>query len=92
MPVLPSERIAPDHRPNRSGGTRLAASVIGPINMPEVETPIRNWANTKLAVLVAKPLASAPTMVPANKVSATGRTPKRSIAVPTGICSNANEK
>ena len=45
-----------------------------------------------LAVPVAKPLASAPTMVPANKVSETGRTPNRSNAAPTGICSAANEK
>ena len=53
--------------------------------MPEVETPIRNCANTKLAVPVAKPLASAPKIVPKNRQSETGRTPKRSIAVPTGI-------
>ena len=92
MPVLPMERTAPDQRPNRSGDTCLAASVIGHMNMPDVETPIRNCANTKLAVPVAKPLAIEPTIVPKNKVSDTGRTPNRSIAAPTGICNAANEK
>ncbi|MGY3360815.1 hypothetical protein ACVWZK_007478 [Bradyrhizobium sp. GM0.4] len=44
----------------------------------------------KLSGPVANPDAMAPTTVPASRLSDTGRTPKRSIAAPTGICAAAN--
>ncbi len=92
MPILPIDRMMPDHRPNRAADICLAASVIGHISMPEVATPSRNWPNRKLSGPVANPEASAPTMVPQSRLSETGRTPKRSIAAPTGICEAAKAK
>ena len=84
--------MMPDHRPNRAADICLAASVIGHISMPEVATPSRNWPNRKLSGPVASPEASAPTMVPHSKLRETGRTPKRSIAAPTGISEAAKAK
>ena len=92
MPILPIDRMIPDHRPNRAADICLAASVIGHISMPEVATPSRNWPNRKLSGPVASPEASAPTMVPHSRLRETGRTPKRSIAAPTGICEAAKAK
>jgi hypothetical protein len=92
MPILPIDRITPDHSPNRAGDNCFAASVIGHISMPDVATPSRNCPNRKLSGPVARPDAKAPTMVPISRLSETGRTPKRSIAAPTGICDAANAK
>ena len=82
----------PDHRPKRAADMFFAASVIGHISMPEVATPSRNCPNRKLSGPVARPEASAPNTVPIKRLSDTGRTPKRSIAAPTGICEAAKAK
>ncbi|MGX1331006.1 hypothetical protein AB7M56_005505 [Bradyrhizobium elkanii] len=92
MPILPIERIRPDHRPNFAADICLAASVIGHISMPDVATPSISWPSTKLAGPVASAETSVPITVPASRLSDTGRTPKRSIAAPTGICEAAKEK
>src|SRR5712691_6011789 len=81
-----------DPGPNRAADICFAASVIGHISMPDVATPSRNCPTRKPSGPVARPDASAPTIVPANRPSETGRTPKRSIAAPTGICEAAKAK
>ena len=92
MPILPIERIAPDHNPKRAADNCLAASVIGHISMPEVAMPSSSGPTAKLEGPVANPDAIAPNTVPASRLSDTGRTPKRSIAAPTGICAAAKAK
>ncbi|MGY4502966.1 hypothetical protein ACVWYH_006923 [Bradyrhizobium sp. GM24.11] len=92
MPILPIDRIAPDHSPKRAADNCLAASVIGHISMPDVAIPSINCPKAKLSGPVARPDAIAPVTVPASRLSDTGRTPKRSIAAPTGICEAAKAK
>ena len=64
-----------------AGGVKLIAA-----------TPSINWPSTKLAGPVASAETSVPTTVPVSRPSDTGRTPKRSMAAPTGICEAAKEK
>ncbi|MGY4297626.1 hypothetical protein ACVWXN_005721 [Bradyrhizobium sp. i1.4.4] len=92
MPILPIERIAPDHSPNRAADNCLAASVIGHISMPDVAMPSITCPTAKLSGPVANPDAMAPITVPISRLSDTGRTPKRSMAAPTGICAAAKAK
>ncbi|MGY4426669.1 hypothetical protein ACVWY2_009118 [Bradyrhizobium sp. JR6.1] len=92
MPILPIDRIRPDHRPNFAADICFAASVIGHISMPEVAMPSMSCPSTKLAGPVASAETTVPTTVPPRRLNDTGRTPKRSIAAPTGICEAAKEK
>ena len=92
MPILPTERITPDHRPKRAADICFAAKVIGHISMPEVAMPIRSWPTRNASGPVASAEAVAPTTVPTSRQSATGRMPNRSIAAPAGICDAANAK
>src|SRR4029079_3479653 len=62
MPILPIDRMIPDHRPKRVADICLAAIFIGHISRPEVATPSRNCPNRKLSGPVASPDANAPTM------------------------------
>jgi hypothetical protein len=89
MPELPMVWIRPDHRPKRCALMARAAKVIGHIIMPEQPMPSTTCAPSIVAALGARAARAAPRAAMASKVSATGRTPCRSSATPTGSMASA---